>query len=122
MVDPLCTSWHEVLPEEITPLIVRQYISTAALTIARFQLKAGAHLALHSHGNEQVTHVLEGALRFVFPDREIVLHSGEVLSIPPWLPHEIFVLEDTLVLDTFTPPRLDWAQGQDQYLRGMVAR
>ena len=43
--------------------------------------------------------------------------AGEVLTIPPHLPHKAEALEDTLDVDVFTPPREDWLDGSDAYLR-----
>jgi ribosomal protein L16 Arg81 hydroxylase len=44
--------------------------------------------------------------------------AGEVLVIPPHLPHTAVALEDTLDVDIFSPPRQDWIDGSDAYLRG----
>ena len=46
------------------------------------------------------------------------MRAGEVLVIPPHLPHSAEALEDTLDVDIFNPPRLDWLSGDDSYLRG----
>ena len=47
--------------------------------------------------------------------------AGEVLCIPPNMPHRAEAIEDTLDLDIFVPPRADWLAGSDAYLRGAVA-
>jgi quercetin dioxygenase-like cupin family protein len=86
--------------------------------LARVLLKKGAHVPLHSHHNEQITYILDGALQFAIEGREIVVHAGEVLCIPPYVPHEAFALEDTVDLDIFSPPRQDWIDRDDAYLRG----
>jgi len=80
-------------------------------------LKKGCVVPLHSHHNEQVTYILEGALKFVLKDREITVRAGEVLCIPPNVPHEAIAMEDTVDLDIFTPPREDWIAKTDAYLR-----
>ena len=75
----------------------------------------------HAHENEQITYVLEGALRFhlgATGAQEVIVRTGEVLTIPPNLPHTAEALEDTLDVDIFDPPRQDWLDGKDQYLRG----
>ena len=46
------------------------------------------------------------------------VHAGEVLVIPSDLPHRAVALEDTLDVDVFAPPRQDWLDGTDTYLRG----
>jgi quercetin dioxygenase-like cupin family protein len=73
---------------------------------------------LHSHHNEQISYVLEGELTFAIKGKNIVVKAGEVLAIPPHLPHRVEASEDSLSLDIFNPPREDWLSGADQYLRG----
>lgn len=85
--------------------------------LARVLLKKGCVVPMHSHENEQVTYVLEGALHFTVGGEEVTVHSGEVLCIPPHVPHEATALEDTVDLDVFTPPRADWINKTDAYLR-----
>lgn len=77
----------------------------------------GMSRSLHSHFNEQITYILEGALKFWIDGKEIVVHAGEVLTIPPHMPHKAEALEDTVDLDVFNPPRHDWISGTDAYLR-----
>jgi quercetin dioxygenase-like cupin family protein len=110
--------WTEQSTEQITPLLERRYVNAGSLTLARFVLRKGCLIAQHSHHNEQVTNVLEGALKLAFPDKEIVVRSGEAVCIPANVPHSAEALEDTQVLDVFTPPRRDWEKQDDAYLRG----
>jgi quercetin dioxygenase-like cupin family protein len=85
--------------------------------VARVLLKKGGVVPLHSHHNEQFTYILEGALKFWIDNRVIVVKAGEVLTIPPHMPHRAEAMEDTVDLDVFTPPRADWIAGTDKYLR-----
>lgn len=110
--------WDDQLTEQITPLLERRYINAGSVTMARFLLRKGCIVAQHSHANEQITSVLEGALKLVFPDHEVVARAGEVVSIPANLPHSAEALEDTQALDVFTPIRSDWDNKEDAYLRG----
>ena len=71
----------------------------------------------HSHENEQVTYILEGTLRFWIDGKVIDVHAGEVLCIPPHMPHKAQAMEDTVDLDVFYPPRQDWLSKNDAYLR-----
>jgi quercetin dioxygenase-like cupin family protein len=98
-------------------LIGRQMIVGTKVMVARVVLKKGAKVPLHSHHNEQVTYVLEGALHFNIDGQEITVSAGEVLCIPPYMPHEAVALEDTVDLDIFNPPRQDWLDKDDAYLR-----
>jgi len=110
--------WSSVELEDLNPLLKRQFVVGENVMIARVLLKKGCVVPLHSHHNEQVTYILEGALKFVLKDREVIVRAGEVLCIPPNLPHEAIAMEDTVDLDIFTPPREDWIAKTDAYLRG----
>ena len=109
--------WDDIPVEPMNSLIDRQYITTTTTMVARIFLKMGAHVPLHSHYNEQISYILTGALKFTVDGKEIVVRAGEVLCIPPNVPHEAVALEDTLDLDLFNPPRQDWIDNDDAYLR-----
>ena len=106
--------------EELNPLISRSLITGERAMLAHVYLKKGAVVPMHSHDNEQITYVLEGALQFRIGDdgpQDLVVRSGEVLHLPSNVPHEAVALEDTIDVDVFTPPRQDWLDGTDAYLR-----
>jgi unsaturated pyranuronate lyase len=109
--------WKSVELEDLNPLLQRQFIVGESVMVARVLLKKGCVVPLHSHHNEQVTYILEGALKFTLNGEEVVVRAGEVLCIPPNVPHDAVALEDTVDLDIFTPPREDWIGKTDAYLR-----
>jgi quercetin dioxygenase-like cupin family protein len=109
--------WESVELEDINPLFQRQLIVGQNIMLARVLLKKGCIVPLHSHVNEQVTYILEGALKFWIDGREIVVRAGQVLTIPPHMPHKAEAVEDTVDLDIFNPPRADWLNKTDSYLR-----
>ena len=109
--------WQDEPIEELTPLIGRQVVHTETMTVARIHLRAGAVVPTHEHPNEQVATVLEGRLRFVVGGEEQVVATGESMFVPSGVPHEVEALEDSLVLDVFSPVRDDWVRGDDGYLR-----
>ena len=115
-------SWKSVNREAMSPLLTRQHLSCEKMTLARVELKKGCYVPSHQHENEQISHVLEGALKFISEGKEYVVRAGEMLVIPSNAPHDALALEDTVVLDVFAPARVDWAQGKDQYLRAGVAK
>ncbi len=117
MAEAKHTKWNDIEVESLSSTIGRQLIVGTNLMVARVLLKKGAKVPLHSHHNEQVTYILEGALHFFIDKRELTVHAGEVLCIPPHMPHEAIALEDTVDLDIFTPPRQDWIDKDDAYLR-----
>jgi quercetin dioxygenase-like cupin family protein len=110
--------WDELPKERVTDLISRRLITGDAMMLAHVYLDKGALVPQHSHHNEQLTYILEGALHFrIGADRarEVVVRAGEVLHIPSNVPHEALALEDTLDVDIFSPPRQDWLDGTDSY-------
>ena len=111
------TAWKDVEREHLNPQIDREMVVGDKIMLARVLMKKGAHVPLHHHHNEQVTYILEGALKFNVGGKEIVVRAGEVLCIPPNMPHEAWALEDTVDLDVFNPPREDWLNKTDDYLR-----
>ena len=111
------TAWKDVELEQLNPLLDRQMITGDKIMLARVLLKKGCVVPEHSHENEQVTYILEGALKFAIDGKEFVVRAGEVLCIPPHMPHEAWALEDTIDLDVFDPPREDWLNKTDDYLR-----
>jgi quercetin dioxygenase-like cupin family protein len=111
------TPWKDVEREHLNPQIDREMVVGDKIMLARVLMKKGAHVPLHHHHNEQVTYILEGALKFNVGGEEILVRAGEVLCIPPNMPHEAWAEEDTVDLDVFNPPREDWLNKTDDYLR-----
>ena len=111
-------SFAKIPVDHLNPLLERQFVHGKQGMLARLLLRKGCIIPRHSHENEQITYVLEGALKFVLDDKdEVVVRSGELLVIPSNIPHAAEALEDTIDLDVFTPPRADWIDGTDAYLR-----
>ena len=110
--------WSSVEIEDLNPLLQRHFIVGQNIMLARVYLKKGCVVPEHSHHNEQLTYILDGALKFWIDGREIVVKAGEVLTIPPHMPHKAEAVEDTVDIDVFSPPRADWIDKTDKYLRG----
>ena len=114
--------WSEVLNEPLNPLLSRQFVSGTQAMFARIELKKGCLVPTHSHPNEQIAYIASGALvfRLGYPGEEeqvYTVRAGEVLVIPANLPHSAEALEDTVDFDLFAPPRQDWIDKDDSYLR-----
>ncbi len=110
--------WDDMPKEKVTDAIDRRLVTGKRMMLAHVYLKKGAVVPRHSHDNEQITYILEGALHFWIGEdesQEIVVHAGEVLHIPSNVPHKAEALEDTLDVDVFSPPRQDWLDGTDSY-------
>ncbi len=111
--------WESIPKEHLSDKLDRRMVTGDRMMIAHLYLKKGCIVPRHQHHNEQITYVLQGALRFTLGSdgEEVVVRAGEVLHIPADLPHGAEALEDTLDVDIFDPPRQDWLDGKDQYLR-----
>ena len=112
--------WSDMPKESVTDQISRRLVTGDRMMLAHVYLDKGAIVPRHSHHNEQLTYILEGALRFWLGEdgaEEVVVRAGEVLHIPSNVPHKAEALEDTLDVDVFSPPRQDWLAKTDDYLR-----
>lgn len=85
--------------------------------LARFDFKKGAIVPKHEHPNEQITYILKGSVQVKTQGKEYIVKAGQILIIPPNTPHEFEALEDTIDIDVFSPPRKDWIEGTDTYLK-----
>jgi len=109
--------WNQLESEQLNPLIKRKHIHTQNMTFARLEITKAAVVPEHHHVHEQVATVERGALKFLMEGREEIVRSGESIVIPPNVPHRVEALEDTIVVDVFSPHRDDWVRGDDSYLR-----
>lgn len=110
--------WDEMPKEKVTDTLSRRLVTGERIMLAHVYLDKGCIVPRHSHENEQITYILEGALRFRIGEegeQEIIVRAGEVLHIPSHVPHMAEALEDTLDVDIFAPPRADWLDGTDSY-------
>lgn len=109
--------WNDIPLEPLNELLSRKLFTGERIMLAQVFLKKGCVVPAHSHENEQMTYVLKGVLQFEIEGKEIVVREGEVLHIPSNIVHKATALEETLDLDVFSPPRQDWLNKTDDYLR-----
>jgi quercetin dioxygenase-like cupin family protein len=112
--------WDEMPKEQVSAMLDRRLITGDRMMLAHVYLKKGCIVPRHQHDNEQLTYILEGALRFWIGEDEkesMIVHAGEVLHIPSNVWHKAEAIEDTLDVDVFSPPRQDWLDKSDAYLR-----
>ena len=110
--------WDDIPLEKVTDVIDRKIINGERMMLTHVYLKKGSVVPMHQHDNEQLTYILDGALKFWIGTEDaepLVVRSGEVLVIPSQVPHKAEALEDTLDADVFCPPRQDWLDGTDTY-------
>jgi quercetin dioxygenase-like cupin family protein len=112
--------WEDMPKEALKPDLARRLITGERMMLAHVYLEKGCVVPQHAHENEQLTYILEGGLRFWLGEDEsevVDVMAGEVLHLPAHLPHKAVALEDTLDVDVFSPPRQDWLDKSDDYLR-----
>jgi quercetin dioxygenase-like cupin family protein len=115
-------NWNSIENEQLNPLLSRKFVTGEKSMFARVVLAKGCVVPRHSHHNEQITFITQGALRFDFDDgTSQTVHEGEVLVIPGNLPHSATALSDCIDFDIFAPPRQDWIDKDDSYLRKVTS-
>jgi quercetin dioxygenase-like cupin family protein len=107
--------WDEIALEKVTEMLSRKMVTGEREMLAQIYLKRGCIVPMHSHESEQMTYILQGALRFHIGGEEITVREGEVLHIPSWVEHQAEALDDTFELDIFSPIRQDWLDHTDEY-------
>ena len=112
--------WDDMPREQVSPMLDRRLITGDRMMLAHVYLKKGCVVPRHQHENEQLTYILSGSLKFWIgadEKKEVIVRAGEVLHIPSMVWHKAEALEDTLDVDVFSPPRQDWLDKTDSYLR-----
>jgi unsaturated pyranuronate lyase len=112
--------WEQMPKEKVSAMLERRLITGERMMLAHVYLKKGCIVPRHQHENEQLTYILEGSLKFWIGEdekEEKIIRAGEVLHIPSNVWHKAEALEDTLDVDVFSPPRQDWLDKSDAYLR-----
>ena len=105
--------------EKISDKVTRQYIMGSQSMLVKWTLKKDAVIPLHFHPNEQVTWIIKGSVKVLSQGKEFIVKAGEVLIIPPNVPHEFIALEDTIDIDFFTPVREDWLNNNASYIQNI---
>jgi quercetin dioxygenase-like cupin family protein len=110
-------AWDSVRKEQMNPRIWRKVVTGEKMTVAQIFIAKDGVVPVHHHENEQMSYVLEGALKFDIGGQEVIVRKGEIVHIPSNVPHGVVALEDTFDIEIFAPVRTDWLSGQDDYLR-----
>jgi quercetin dioxygenase-like cupin family protein len=114
------TRWDDLPLEKMRGGMNRRYVHSDKMMVAQVNFARGDSVPAHRHDNEQYTYVVTGALRFLFgeeQDEEVVVGAGEIVLIPAGMLHSASADDDTFELDIFCPPRQDWIEGDDAYMR-----
>lgn len=111
--------WSQIEAEDLGRGISRKFVTGPRLMVAHIELAEGAEVPEHSHKNEQISYVLKGTLRFRIGanGEQKVVSAGELIILPANVKHQVLALSKSISLDIFNPPRQDWIDGTDDYLR-----
>ena len=112
---PRVYDFNTIPRDRISDGMTRRFVMADKSTMAIYDLKRGASVPVHTHDSEQLTYVLQGAMKFLVGGEEITVREGEVLHIPSWVPHQAEAIDDTFEMDIFSPIRQDWLDGTDNY-------
>jgi quercetin dioxygenase-like cupin family protein len=94
---------------EIAPGIRRRTITSGTSMYQMMaKLDAGSRMPEHTHPQEQIVHILEGRMKLIVSGVPHELKGGESFYLASNVPHGVETLVDTMVLDTFSPPRDDY--------------
>ena len=100
--------WADLPEVDFTPQIKRRLITGEKVMLLNLTLAKGGVVGEHQHPHEQISYVLSGALEFTVNGEKSVVSSGEGVVLPSNVPHAVVALEDSHVLDVFSPPREDF--------------
>ena len=103
---------------EIAPGIKRRTIATgASMYQMRAELAAGSRMPEHAHPQEQIAHVIKGRMKLIVAGEPHELEEGDAFYLASNVPHGVETIENTTVIDTFSPPRNDYL-ALDEKARG----
>jgi quercetin dioxygenase-like cupin family protein len=94
--------------EQVSDLLQRQYLSGTNVTFVKWTAKKGAVVRLTHHASEQITWITQGVAEVYSQGRKYMMRAGDIMIIPPNVPHEFIFVEDTIDIDVFAPGRQDW--------------
>jgi quercetin dioxygenase-like cupin family protein len=112
--------WADVPEEQVRADLTRRLITADRIMLATVELERGCLVPKHAHMHEQLSYVLDGHLRLLVGEdggETYDVRAGEVVILPSNVPHAAEAMADTRVLDVFSPPREDWLNKTDSYLR-----
>ena len=105
---------------EICPGIKRQTMASGKTMYQMMaELDAGSRMPEHRHAQEQLVHIVEGRMRLIVDGTPHELSAGDSFYLAGNVPHGVETIENTRVLDTFSPPREEYLQ-LDEKARGKL--
>ena len=106
---------------DISPGIRRRTIASGPRLYQMYvELKKGAHMPPHKHHHEQIVHLVKGHVNLNVEGKPIEMKTGDSYLLEGNVSHGVDVLEDSIIIDTFNPPREDLIE-QDRKFASAIA-
>lgn len=83
-------------------------------------LDAGSRMPEHKHSQEQIVHILSGRMKLIVAGTPQELTTGDSFYLATDVPHGVETIEDTRVLDTFSPPREEYLAIDEEHRRRAI--
>jgi quercetin dioxygenase-like cupin family protein len=100
---------NETKPIPVLPGLVRKTLAQCpSMMICEFTFKANVEIPLHAHPHEQVGYLVEGQVEMTIDGKKNILNKGDSYYAPSNIPHGVYTLKPSIIIDTFSPPREDY--------------
>ena len=94
---------------EICPGIKRQTVASGETMYQMLaHLAPGSKMPEHQHPQEQQVYILSGRMKLIVGGTPHELATGDSFYLGSNVPHGVETVEETRVLDTFSPPRHEY--------------
>ena len=105
----MITLYKDARPVNVFPGLIRRTLAQSQLLmICEFTFDAHVEVPVHSHRHEQVGYLVEGHVEMMIAGEKFELTKGDSYCAPSNVPHGVFTLEPSVIVDTFSPPREDY--------------
>jgi quercetin dioxygenase-like cupin family protein len=96
-------------PINALPGLTRRTLAQSqSMMLCEFTFNANVEVPIHSHPHEQVGYLVEGHVEMIINGEKFELNKGDSYYAPPNVPHGVFTLEPSVIVDTFSPQREDY--------------
>jgi len=96
-------------PINVLPGVIRRTLADGqSMMLCEFRFDAHVTIPIHTHPHEQVGYLVEGHVEMNIDGKKYELVKGDSYSTASNVPHGVYTLEPSVIIDTFCPPREDY--------------
>lgn len=100
---------NDVKATEVGQGVERKILaSDGKMMTVEVHFKKGSIGTVHSHPHEQISYVVSGSFEFELEGKKEIIRAGDSYYVKPDAMHGVVALEDSVILDVFTPQREDF--------------